>query len=201
MTTTAVQPLDDTRRAELLRTLTTDGIIGLKQAFTPDWADRLGEDVMAAFEEARGREGGAIGRGPQRWYVEVHPEQIRGFTDLASHPWIVDIATEVLGPEYEIVEVGFDIPFAGAMDQPWHRDFPMPEETRRERRLTSLAVNVTCVDTTDDMGPFEIAPGRSSTTARSSPTGCSRPGRTTPATSSGPCASTRSAATSRSAPP
>jgi ectoine hydroxylase-related dioxygenase (phytanoyl-CoA dioxygenase family) len=114
---------------------------------------------MAAFEEARSREGGAVGRGPQRWYVEVHPEQIRGFADLASHPWIVDIATEVLGPDYEIVEVGFDIPFAGAMDQPWHRDFPMPEETRRERRLTSLAINVTCVDTTDEMGPFEIAPG------------------------------------------
>jgi hypothetical protein len=126
MTTTAVQPLDETRRAALVQTLTTDGIIGLKQAFTPDWADRLGEDVMAAFEEARGREGGAIGRGPQRWYVEVHPEQIRGFADLASHPWIVDLATEVLGPDYEIVEIGFDIPFAGAMDQPWHRDFPMP---------------------------------------------------------------------------
>ena len=159
MTTTAVQPLDDTRRAELVRTLTTDGIIGLQQALTPEWADRLGEDVMAAFEEARSREGGAVGRGPQRWYVEVHPEQIRGFADLASHPWIVAIATEVLGPDYEIVEVGFDIPFAGAMDQPWHRDFPMPEETRRERRLTSLAINVTCVDTTDAMGPFEIAPG------------------------------------------
>jgi hypothetical protein len=159
MTTTAVQPLDDTRRDELVATLNTDGIIGLKGAFEPAWADRLNEDVLAAFEEARGREGGAIGRGPQRWYVEVHPEQIRGFTDLAAHPWIVQIATEVLGPDYEIVEVGFDIPFAGAMDQPWHRDFPMPEETRRERRLTSLAVNVTCVDTTDDMGPFEIAPG------------------------------------------
>ena len=159
MTTTAVSPLDDTRRDELVATLTTDGIIGLKGAFAPEWADRLGEDVMAAFEEARGREGGAVGRGPQRWYVEVHPEQIRGFAELASHPWIVQIATQVLGPDYEIVEVGFDIPFAGAMDQPWHRDFPMPDETRRERRLTSLAINVTCVDTTDEMGPFEIAPG------------------------------------------
>jgi hypothetical protein len=159
MTTTAVQPLDDTRRDELVATLHTDGIIGLKGAFEPQWADRLNEDVLAAFEEARSREGGAIGRGPQRWYVEVHPEQIRGFADLASHPWIVDVATQVLGADYEIVEIGFDIPFAGAMDQPWHRDFPMPEETRRERRLTSLAVNVTCVDTTDDMGPFEIAPG------------------------------------------
>ena len=159
MTTTAVQPLDDTRRAELVETLTTDGIIGLKGAFAPEWADVLGEDVMAAFEEAKVRPGGAIGRGPQRWYVEVHPEQIRGFADLAGHPWIVQVATEVLGADYEIVEVGFDIPFAGALDQPWHRDFPMGDYTRRLKKLNSLAVNVTCVDTTDDMGPFEIAPG------------------------------------------
>jgi len=86
----------------------------------------------------------------------VHPEQIRGFADLASHPWVVQVATEVLGPDYEIVELGFDIPFAGAMDQPWHRDFPIPDTTRTERRLTSLAINVTTVE---DMGPFEIAPG------------------------------------------
>jgi hypothetical protein len=158
-TSGAVQPLDDTRRDELVNTLVTDGIIGLKGAFAPEWADVLGEDVMAAFEEAKVREGGAIGRGPQRWYVEIHPEQIRGFADLAGHPWIVQVATEVLGADYEIVEVGFDIPFAGAMDQPWHRDFPMGDYTRRLHKLNSLAVNVTCVDTTDDMGPFEIAPG------------------------------------------
>lgn len=36
---------------------------------------------------------------------------------------------------------------------------PRPEETRAERRLTSLAFNVTAVDTAEDMGPFEIAPG------------------------------------------
>ena len=35
----------------------------------------------------------------------------------------------------------------------------MPEETRRQRRLTSLAFNLTTVDTVEDMGPFEIAPG------------------------------------------
>jgi len=159
MTTTSAEPLDDVRRDELVSTVLTDGIVGLKGAFDRDWVDRLGEDVLAAFDEARSREGGAVGRGPQRWYVEVHPEQLRGFPELASHPWIVDIATAILGPDYEIVEVGFDIPFAGAVDQPWHRDFPMPEETRQTRRLTSLAVNVTTVDTAEDMGPFEIAPG------------------------------------------
>jgi len=69
------------------------------------------------------------------------------------------LCTAVLEPDYRIVELGFDVPEEGAVNQPWHRDFPMPEETRRERRLTSLAFNVTGVDTEKDMGPFEIAPG------------------------------------------
>jgi hypothetical protein len=134
-----------------------DGIIGLPGAFTRDWVTRLGEDVDAAFAEARARPDGAVGRGPNRYYVEIHPEQLRGFADLATHPWITAIAEAVLGPEYRIVEVGFDVPLAGAVDQPWHRDFPSPEGV--DRRLTSLAVNVTAVDTEPDMGPFEIAPG------------------------------------------
>jgi hypothetical protein len=65
----------------------------------------------------------------------------------------------VLGPDYEIVELGFDIPFAGAVNQPWHRDFPMPEVTKKEGVLNSLAFNLTGVDTAEDMGPFEIALG------------------------------------------
>ena len=68
-------------------------------------------------------------------------------------------AAAILGPDYQIVEVGFDVPEPGAVNQPWHRDFPMPAETARHRKLTSLAFNITAVDTTDDMGPFEIAPG------------------------------------------
>lgn len=45
------------------------------------------------------------------------------------------------------------------MNQPWHRDFPMPAETARDGVLNSLAFNITAVDTEPDMGPFEIAPG------------------------------------------
>jgi ectoine hydroxylase-related dioxygenase (phytanoyl-CoA dioxygenase family) len=65
----------------------------------------------------------------------------------------------VLGPDYRIVEVGFDIPFPGAADQPWHRDFAVPAATTVGRRLNSLAFNLTAVDTVPEMGPFEIAPG------------------------------------------
>lgn len=137
----------------------SDGITALRGAFDVKWADAMREDIEAAFDEAISRPGGAVGRGPRRYYVEIHPEQLRGFVDLVTHPWVTAVCAAVLGPQYEIVELGFDIPFAGAINQPWHRDFPMPEVTRTEGRLNSLAFNLTGVDTTDEMGPFEIAPG------------------------------------------
>ena len=143
----------------VVRDLYTDGISARRGAFTPEWADRMREDIEEAFEEARQRPGGAVGRGPNRYYVEIHPEQMRGFVDLVEHPWVRAVCEAVLGPQYSIVELGFDIPFAGAVHQPWHRDFPSPEITRTRRRLNSLAFNLTAVDTTDEMGPFEIAPG------------------------------------------
>jgi len=141
------------------RGLATDGIIARKGAFPRGWVHRVREDIDAAFEEARSRDRGAVGRGPNRWYVEIHPEALRGFVDLVEHPWVRTVCETVLGPDYQIVEVGFDTPFPGAQVQPWHRDFPSPPETKDEHRLTSLAFNLTTVDTTDEMGPFEIAPG------------------------------------------
>ncbi|MFC6715647.1 phytanoyl-CoA dioxygenase family protein [Branchiibius cervicis] len=154
MTSTATVPV-----SRAVDDLHTAGITALRGAFDVPWVDRLRADVEAAFAAARQREGGAVGRGPQRWYVEVHPEEISGFADLVGHPWVQEVSEAVLGPDWSVVEIGFDIPFPGAVDQPWHRDFPSPDETKRDRRLTSLAFNVTCVDTTEDMGPFEIAPG------------------------------------------
>ncbi len=142
-----------------LAALYSDGITARKGAFPPTWADRLREDIEVAFDEAFARPGGAVGRGPHRYYVEIHPEQLRGFVDLVDHPWVRSVCTAALGPDYRVVELGFDVPLEGAVNQPWHRDFPMPQETRAARRLTSLAFNVTAVDTAEDMGPFEIAPG------------------------------------------
>jgi hypothetical protein len=143
----------------LVEGLYTDGIVAERGAFSPEWADRLGEDIAALFQDALARPGGAVGRGPNRYYVEIHPEHLRGFVDLVTHPWVTGVCAAVLGADYRIVEVGFDVPLPGAVNQPWHRDFPSPEETRRDRRLTSLAFNLTTVDVTPDMGPFEIAPG------------------------------------------
>jgi hypothetical protein len=145
-----------TRHVEHLR---SDGITALQGAFESAWADRMRDDMMSAFWKAIQRPFGAVGRGPRRWYVEVHPQEISGFVELVTHPWVMAISEAVLGPDYEIVEIGFDVPFEGAKLQPWHRDFPSPEATYAQRQLTSLAFNLTGVDVTEDMGPFEIAIG------------------------------------------
>jgi hypothetical protein len=142
-----------------LNTLKEDGITGLKSAFAPEWADAMRHDMMTAFWSAIQRPGGAVGRGPRRWYVEIHPQDFRGFVDLIMHPWVIAMCENALGPDYQIVEIGLDVPFEGARYQPWHRDFPSPEDTYVDRRITSLAFNLTGVDVTPDMGPFEIAPG------------------------------------------
>ncbi len=135
-----------------------EGIVGLPGAFDVAWVEDLAEDVDRAYRAALARPGGTVGRGPNRHYVEVHPEELRGFVDLVTHPWVTALARAVVGEDYEILEIGFDVPNPGAVNQPWHRDFVMPDETRAGR-LSSLAFNITTVDVTDDMGPFEIVPG------------------------------------------
>ena len=145
--------------ASHVATLERDGITALKGAFPSEWADRMREDMMTTFWAAIQRPGGAVGRGPRRWYVEVHPQDIDGFVDLVMHPWVVAMSEAVLGSDYQIVEIGFDVPFQGARNQPWHRDFPSPPDTYEGHRITSLAFNLSGVDVTEDMGPFEISPG------------------------------------------
>jgi hypothetical protein len=145
--------------AQIMGALYGDGFLGYKNAFSREWVQQLHTDVMTAYEDALKRPGGAVGRGPRRHYVEIHPEDINGFIELATHPWLVAVCEAVLGPDYKIVEIGFDVPNPGAVNQPWHRDFPAPPDTIYGRRLNSLAFNLTTVDVFEDMGPFEITPG------------------------------------------
>src|SRR5450631_1061793 len=45
-------------------TLLRDGIVGLKGAFSRDWAEAMREDMTTAFWKAIQRPGGAVGHGP-----------------------------------------------------------------------------------------------------------------------------------------
>lgn len=145
--------------AAIMGGLYGDGIIGLAGALEPALIDTMHGEIMSLFAEAQCISGGALPRGPERWYVEVQPERISAFAQIASHPWFVAVCETVLTRDYRIVEVGFDIPFPGAADQPWHRDFAAPVATTRDCRLNSLAFNLTTVDTRPEHGPFEIAVG------------------------------------------
>ena len=136
-----------------------DGIISLVGAYDVSVIDTMRQSIERLFAEARDIAGGVLPRGPERWYVEVAPESIAGFIEIASHPWFLAVSEAVLGREWKIVEVGFDIPFPGAALQPWHRDFASPRDTHHGRSINSLAFNLTAVDTVPEMGPFEIAPG------------------------------------------
>ena len=136
-----------------------DGIVGLQSAFPVPFVDQLRDEVDMLFAEALATPGGAMPRGPQRYYVEVQPERLSGFVDIVGHPWVTTVCSSVLGAGYQFVEVGFDVPMPGAADQPWHRDFPAPADEPRGARLSSLVLNMTLVDTRPEHGPFEIAPG------------------------------------------
>ena len=145
--------------AEIMGGLYGDGIIGLQGAFPRATIEALHERCLELYDEAARIPDGAVPRGPNRWYVELQPERLPSFAQIAGHPWFVAVSRAVLGADYKIVEFGFDIPLAGAADQPWHRDFPGDFANRFGHRLSSLAFNVTTVDTRPEHGPFEIAPG------------------------------------------
>ena len=107
--------------------LETDGIIGRKGAFTREWVAAVREDIDAAFEEARSREGGAVGRGPNRWYVEIHPEVLRGFVELVDHPWVRRSARRCSARTTRSSSSASTCRSRARSYQPWHRDFPMPD--------------------------------------------------------------------------
>lgn len=155
--TIALPPALDAAAVE--HALHSDGIAGLPGAFPDQWVREVREDFDVLFAEALALPGGTVGRGPDRHYFAVPPERLRGFVGLLTHPWLRELSERMLGPDWALVEIGFDVPLPGARDQPWHRDFPMPEVTRDRRVLTSLAFNITTVTVTPDMGPFEIVPG------------------------------------------
>jgi hypothetical protein len=142
----------------LIDALYRDGIAGILDLLPVEWADQLDQDLKKEFVAALSHAGGTAPRGWNRFYFEPYPERIRGFLDLITHPAIVDLSTQMFGNDYKVVELGCDLPLPGAVNQPWHRDFPMPDETR-EGRLSSICINASSVDVTPDMGPFQIVPG------------------------------------------
>jgi hypothetical protein len=155
--TTQTQP--DTLVTQLKDAIYKDGITTLPNALPREWAAQLDEDLGAEFIRALGARKGTAPRGWNRFYFEPYPERIRGFMQWVTQPTMHALSLEMFGPEYKIVELGCDTPLPGAVNQPWHRDFPLPDESRYQRILTSIAVNASSVDVAEDMGPFQTVKG------------------------------------------
>jgi hypothetical protein len=149
----AVRPEGDYAPEALSREVYDKGIAVVRGAFPPEWARALDEDLAREFMEALRTPRGVAPRGWNRFYFEPYAEKVRGFWDLLSHPVVTALSEHMFGPDWQVVELGCDIPLPGAENQPWHRDFPMPRATRQEGRLTSIAVNASAVDVVD--GPFQ----------------------------------------------
>lgn len=153
MATTTKQAATGYRAEDLSREVYEQGIAVVRGAFPPEWARDLDEDLAREFTGALRTPGGVAPRGWNRFYFEPYAERVRGFWDLAAHPVVTALSEHMFGPDWQIVELGCDVPLPGAENQPWHRDFPMPAATRDEHRLTSIAVNASAVDVVD--GPFQ----------------------------------------------
>ena len=160
MTQTGLADLDLDR---VEQELYADGITAMRGAHPPELIERLHEECLRLYEEASSYPGGRVRRGPQRWYYAVHPERLSMVVDLLSHPWLVQTCRHVLGDDYRIREVAFDVSFPGSKHQPWHRDFRRPvgmttgEDGRP--RLTALAFNLPTVDVREELGPLEVVHG------------------------------------------
>ena len=78
------RPLPDSQFdvAAIMGGLYGDGIIACKGAFSRQWVASLGADIAMLLGEARAQPGGVLERGPNRCYVEIHPERLAGFVDL-----------------------------------------------------------------------------------------------------------------------
>ena len=140
-----------------LDTLYRDGIIACKGAFSTEWADRMREDIEVAFEEARsppGRRGGpraepVLRRDPPRAAARLRrpggpPVGARGLH---------------VGPGAGLRDRRARLrhPLRGSDEPAVAPGLPRAGRDVRDHRLTSLAFNLTAVDTDEDMGPFEIA--------------------------------------------
>src|SRR3712207_6629167 len=136
-----------------------DGIAVLPGALPREWAAQLDEDLAAEFVRALSVRCGTAPRGWNRFYFEPYPERLRGFVAWVTQPDLTALSEELFGPDYMVVELGCDVPLPGAINQPWHRDFPMPDRTRYDGVLTSIAVNASAVDVEEDMGPFQVVKG------------------------------------------
>ena len=119
--------------AGLAADLYRDGIVGL-----PGASRRTGPTCCARTSRRRSPRPAATRRARSAAVRSATTSRSIPSASAGSSTWSATrrspaLCAEVLGPDYLIIELGFDVPLAGAQDQPWHRDFRTPPETGQHR--------------------------------------------------------------------
>ncbi len=153
-TTGTPEPAPDHSPETLAREVNEKGMVVVRGAFAPEWADALDEDLAPEFSLALRTPG-------RRRPARVEPVLLRavrraacgasGTSSSTRRSWRCPSTCSARTGRSS--SSGATSRSPGAENQPWHRDFPMPRATREERRLTSIAVNASAVDVVD--GPFQ----------------------------------------------
>jgi hypothetical protein len=135
--------------------LTRDGIVGLPQLMTAEWAARVLAEYQPVLRSGTGADGWVADRGRHRFYQAVHADWIPSLMSLLLNPLLDELLTLQLGPDYQLVELAFDTALPGASAQPLHGDFP----ESNPGVIEALAVNFTTRVVTPECAPFAYAPG------------------------------------------
>ena len=142
------------------------GYIIIENAAEPIGIDRIREayeraeaDTRDEWEEmvASGVYKGGYGNGPNAHTIRTNYEWDTTMLDLANNPKIIPIIKEIIGPDYQVMEMLYHNHHAGAAAHTrWHRDWPPwkhPQYTLKAKCFYALD------DIHEDQGCFSLVPG------------------------------------------
>ena len=125
-------------------TLTRDGIVGLKGAFSRDWAERMHEDMLTNTGGDPSARGGrsAVARAAGMWRSIRRPSVASPTS--ARTLGSLQCAWPCSATVTKSSKSASTRPLRAPNRRPWHRDFPhRRSRPGRTHRITSLAFNLT----------------------------------------------------------
>jgi hypothetical protein len=139
--------------------LNRDGVCILRGALEPTLVDEWRQAFMALFQERQSRPGGLAPREQSRYYVTLPWVPPFADAEVCANPSVLGVLDRVFPQEYEMVQLGADVPVRGSDYQETHRDYRPLFTDQVVTPLYALAVNFALVDVTEEKGPLQHARG------------------------------------------
>jgi ectoine hydroxylase-related dioxygenase (phytanoyl-CoA dioxygenase family) len=143
----------------LAEELNRDGVCIIRGLFSQDLIQAWATAFEQLFQQRKNQKGGLAPREQSRYYLTL--PWIAQFADPAvfANPVILGLLDRVFYQEYQLVQLGVDLPLQGSNYQETHRDFRPLFSDHIVTPLYALAVNFPLVEVTAKNGPFQMARG------------------------------------------